>query len=389
VRSGLTSDGSRLPRTLTGARARSPVPTERIGLERRHHLRQRLAQRALRLPSEQLAGARDVERIVVVRAIDHPRLDERLLAGEVIQHPGARLRQRRQRGGDLDGLHRLAVDQPRERVLELVVAQRLRLAEQQRELRWQLRASLDDPFDGVDEIVHVQESLAVRRRARVEPTGEVALADALDLLRQRDRVTEIVVDAGDAQQHGRNVAALVTNELLGPDLRCRIRPGRLDRPILVDELAGLGRPVHEHRAREDELLDLKVLRAKLPEQPAGPLDGDLLVLRARLAEEIVVGGEVDHRGHVRPVVGTDGAQPLPHALVGRNVDGDTDAARRRRLGRLAVEADDVRELSGEPPHDSVADPPVGAADDEDPALRLHRLPRPRVALSAVVRDCEC
>ena len=126
----------------------------------------------------------------------------------------------------------------------------------------------------------------------------------------------------------------------------------------------------EHRAREDELLDLKVLRAEFPQQPTGPLHGDLLVLGARLAEEIIVGGEMDHRGDVRPVVLTDGAESVAHALVGRDLDGDVDAARRRRRGRLAVEADDVLEAPGEPPHHGVADPAVGAGDDDDPAVRF-------------------
>ncbi|MFN2240513.1 MAG: hypothetical protein ABR524_14085 [Thermoanaerobaculia bacterium] len=87
------------------------------------------------------------------------------------------------KGARADGLPALAVDQARDRVLQLVVAERLRLAEEDRDLRWQLGATVHDFLDGVHEIVHVQEGLAVRRRARVDAAGEVAFVDALDLVR--------------------------------------------------------------------------------------------------------------------------------------------------------------------------------------------------------------
>ena len=320
---------------------------------------------------------------MVVGAVDHPRHDEPLLSGQVGQHPGARLRQGRQRGGDRDGFHAGTADQARDGVLQLVVAEHLRLAEEERKLRRKCGPALHDALDGVHQVIHVHEGLAVRRRAGVEPAGEVTLIDALDLVRQRDRVAQVVVDAGDAQQHGRDVASLVADELLGPDLRRRVRPGRLERPVFREELARLPRPVHEHRAREDELLHPE---AELPQpaQEAGrAMDGDLLVLWARPAEEIIVCGEMDHRGDVRPVMVTDGAEPVPHALVGRDVDRDIHAAWRRRLGRLAVEPDDLLEKPGEPSHHGVADPSVGTAEDDDPAVRVHGLPsRPRDGIVA-------
>ena len=155
---------------------------------------------------------------MVVRAVDHPRLDEPPLSGDVVQHPGARLREGRQRGGDRDGLRAGAADQARDGVLQLVIAERLRLAEEERDLRRKCGPALHDALDGVHQVIHVHEGLAVRGRAGVEPTREVTLVDALDLVRQRDRVAPVVVDAGDAQQHGRDIASLVADELLGPDL---------------------------------------------------------------------------------------------------------------------------------------------------------------------------
>src|SRR5680860_1349579 len=105
--------------------------------------------------------------------------------------------------------------------------------------------------------VYVQVGRAVRGGSRVDAAAELALVDPLDLLGQRDRVTAVVIDTRDPQQHGRDVAPPVADHLLRLHLGRRVRPARLDRRVLVDELAGLGGPVHEHRAGEDELLDLE------------------------------------------------------------------------------------------------------------------------------------
>src|SRR3546814_11897846 len=53
-----------------------PVPGARVALQRRNDGRKRLAKTVLRLPPEQRPCARAVEDIVVVAAVDHPRLDE-------------------------------------------------------------------------------------------------------------------------------------------------------------------------------------------------------------------------------------------------------------------------------------------------------------------------
>jgi hypothetical protein len=42
--------------------------------------------------------------------------------------------------------------------------------------------ALFDFLDGVHEVIHVQEGLTMRRRARVDATGEVTLVDALNLV---------------------------------------------------------------------------------------------------------------------------------------------------------------------------------------------------------------
>ena len=261
------------------------VPADGIVFERRDHLGQRLAQRALRLPIEQRAGARDVEGVVVVGPIDHPRLDE-LLPGEKAMRPGARLGDQ---PGDALRLRGLLVQQAHERVLQLVVAERVRFADQDRGLRRQLRAPRDGALDGVDHVVQVDEGLTVRGLAGVEMPGELPLVDALHLVRERRRVADVVVDTGEAQDHGGDAVALLPDQRLGADLRLGVGPGRPERPVLVDELSRLARFVHEHGAGENELVDFEPAIAQPAQQTSRALDRDRVVARARLAEEIVVG----------------------------------------------------------------------------------------------------
>src|SRR5680860_696591 len=133
--------------------------------------------------------------------------------------------------------------------------------------------------------------------------------------------------------------------------------------------------MYEHRAREHELLDLEVEVAQPAQHPARAAHGDLLVLRARLAQEVVVRGEMDERRDAAPVVLTDRFEPLPDAVVRGDVDRDIHAARRRRVVGLAIEADDVTGAAGESPHHRIPDPTVRTRDDDDAVVCRHRDPR--------------
>ena len=104
--------------------------------------------------------------------------------------------------------------------------------------------------------------------------------NALDLMRDRDRMAVIVIHTGDAQKHHRHVASLTQDQLLRRDLRLGIIPFRLERPIFVDALSRFARRMHEHGAGKDELLDLKV--AQSVQQPFGAAHGDLLIQGTRL-----------------------------------------------------------------------------------------------------------
>ena len=311
---------------------------------------------------------------MVVRPIDHPWADERVRTGKLLLHPGADLRRGRQRPRDLDGLPGipvLTVDEPDERVLELVVCERVRFAKQQGKLGRQRGAPFDKRVDGVHQVVHVQEGLPMRGAAGVEPACVLPLIDALDLVRQRDRVTAVVVDAGDPEHHDRDIASFFAHDLLGAYLRGGVCPGGLDRPVLVDEQTRLRRSMDQHCAREDELLDLEGELVQSAQHAPRALDRDLVVLGARFAEEVVVGREVDDGDNALPMVLADRLEPRPHALVRGDLDRHVCAAGGRRRRCLAVEADDHAEPAGEPAHHRLADAAVRARDDDDAAVLCH------------------
>ena len=94
----------------------------------------------------------------------------------------------------------------------------------------------------------MHKGLPVRSAAGIDAARQLPLVDALNLVRERNRVAEIVIHAGDAQQHGGNIAALVADKLLGANFRFRVCPRRLNRPVFVDELSRLSRAMDEHRA---------------------------------------------------------------------------------------------------------------------------------------------
>src|SRR5712691_7515561 len=102
-----------------------------------------------RLPAEERAGASDVQLEVIIREIDHPRLDEGVLKGHRVFEPRTGLREWLR---DLPRLPFLVVNEPAEHSLEGVVAQRLRFAEEQCRRPRQLVSALDREEQRLDEI---------------------------------------------------------------------------------------------------------------------------------------------------------------------------------------------------------------------------------------------
>ena len=297
------------------------------------------------LPTDETPRRADVERIVVVGHVDHERPDEWLLAlVERVRHdrfdgllcPSAGLGQRL---GHLDCRPViLAVDGLTHGVLDRIIAHRLGLADQQRELCRQLCTSVDDAAERVDHVVFVQHALTGRGVAGVERALHVALVDAGDLLGKRRHGRALVVQAGEVQQHDRNVTMLPADDLLSRSLRSWIGPFRLDRLAFVDPFAGSAGAMNQHRAGIDELADVEQLQGA--QQAPRAFDVHGLVQGIVFAGEVEVGGKMNDAGDA-------GAVALPYFL-----EGSRDFLIRSEIGRydgdalgsippLAVEADDA------------------------------------------------
>ncbi len=202
--------------------------------------------------------------------------------------------------------------------------------------------------------------------------GQPMFVDPRDLLGDERGVTLVVVDAGDPEQHERNVAVKLPQNRLSPDLGLGVGPGGLKGRVLVDQLVvPVGRPVDQHAAGVDELLDLEGLQAL--DQAARAQDVDGLVERVRLAGNVIVGGEVHDRLDLRSVADADLLQRPCHAFVRAEVEVDR-FGRLRRLGRTrAVQGDDAV-LGAEPLNDGAPDEAGRACDQDDTAVGHPRSP---------------
>ncbi len=134
---------------------------------------------------------------------------------------------------------------------------------------------LDGERQRLDHILHMHEGRSMRDVAGKHVADEALFVNALDLMRDWDRMAAIVIHTGDAQKHHRHVAPLTQEQLLRRDLRLGIIPFWFERPILVDTLSRFARRMHKHGAGKYELLDLKV--AQSMQQPFGAAHGHLLI----------------------------------------------------------------------------------------------------------------
>ncbi len=70
------------------------IPADRVRFQRIDHFRQRFSQGMLGLPSEQIPCASNIEFVVVIGDVDHPRSDKRVLVENLPFNPGAGPRER-------------------------------------------------------------------------------------------------------------------------------------------------------------------------------------------------------------------------------------------------------------------------------------------------------
>jgi hypothetical protein len=135
------------------------------------------------------------------------------------------------------------------------------------------------------------------------------------------------------------------------------------RTIPTTRSSSSGRRMHQHRAGEQELLDLELLPLQLLEEPRRPAHRHRVVERRFLARQVVVRGEMDERGKL-PAVGVgDPLQSQRDAVPVGDVDADAfDLPRRLRLP-VAIEADDL-EVVAQVVDEPRADEPAASGDDD-------------------------
>lgn len=145
----------------------SLVPSQRIALQRRDHLRELILEAMMGSPAQQFLGAADIQRIMVVCKPDHEGLDERLLTLvdcvgddglELILSPDTDCRHRlwhSQRRPVLD-----AVDEISDLVLQRIIPQRFGLADQDLRIGRQRVPALNGETDRFDNILSMDHGLA-------------------------------------------------------------------------------------------------------------------------------------------------------------------------------------------------------------------------------------
>lgn len=310
-----------------------PIPANRIGFQIEHYFRQRLQHASAGLPAQQRAGAGDVDGVMLVRHRNHPRLDEWVPHPELLLHPGAGLGDRLR---DLERGPLIPIQNLTHEVLDLSVADRLRLTQQHGRLRRQAVAPLDGGHECVYQVIQVQIGGAVVRISGEEVAGEAALVNTADLLREHRMAAPFIEDAADAGEDHRRVSPGLADPLLRPRLRFRVRPPRLQRPLLGDLLAGTARRVDQHGAGEEELLHIQLLPQHSKKLLRAP-DVDLVVPGIGLPGEVVERGQMHEGGDLAADTLRDLPRGGAEALVGAHVHpealGDRRSALRPAVGQ--------------------------------------------------------
>ena len=77
---------------------------------------------------------------------------------------------------------------------------------------------------------------------------------------------------------------------------------------------------------------------------------------------------MNHRNDMRTVMIANGAQPVAHTLIRRDVHGNVCTTEWGRYWCLPIETNNVIEVPSEPAHHSRADRTVGPCNDDDPTV---------------------
>ena len=210
------------------------VPVLRVGFQRVDDGRKRVAERMFWLPPQQVPGTGDIKDVVSIGIIDHPLLDESVMAKDFFLDPRAQFRHA------LWNAHCrpfLAVDPAMDDVLNLGVAQRFGLADKYRRLALEVSATRDSLLDRLGQIFKMQCRLRSAQHARIQMRRHAVLIHAGNLLGEKGGMPLVVVDPGKPQEYNRNVATVLAQYLFRIGFRLGVRPGWSERARFVDTYA--------------------------------------------------------------------------------------------------------------------------------------------------------
>src|SRR5215207_11116232 len=134
----------------------------------------------------------------------------------------------------------------------------------------------------------------MRGIAGKQVAGGLTLVDTGDLLREECSAAALIIDPRRTQDHGWDRASLGPDHLLRFDLRLRVGPFGVDRPVFGDRPSRLRRGMDEQGAREYKLLDCVEALAKAAQEPARSLDLTTWYLGSGLPGEVVIRREVNN-----------------------------------------------------------------------------------------------
>src|SRR5688572_16282868 len=173
------------------------------------------------VPCELFSSVTDGDWIMSICKIDHPRFNERLFfTGDFFLCPGTNFRHD---FGNANCCPLLAVNKLAQVVLELRIAHHIRLSNQE-DLVLQFAAEFHHSFKTGDEVIKMDEGLAMIAIAGKEVTLELFLVDAADVLSDGNGMTILIVNARDAENYRWYVSTFLPDKLLRLDLRAWIVP---------------------------------------------------------------------------------------------------------------------------------------------------------------------
>ena len=288
----------------------------------------------LRRPVQPFPRIAEIEFVVVVRNVHHPRPDESLFAKHFVFDPGAglgeALRHRARRPV-------LIVDQASKRLLQFAIGHHVIFAEKNRPFTGKLAPPVDDALDPVEQILKVQIWLSGVEVTGIDAGARPFFVNARDLLGKKRRMAFIVVYARRPHEDRMDVATLLADQLLGADFRFAVGQIRVQRRSLVDQPAAPDGGMDQHRADKHELVDIEILQRF--EQSAGSHDRNLVIFGIWFAGKIEIGSKMDEGGDLFAISGSNAFEGRIDARLVGHIATDALGFCRWMGSGVAVESD--------------------------------------------------